>query len=397
MTTTHPFNWIRQIDQALLDLEEKPQFGLPKSIDWEQLKRDLQQALGCPNLLIRHAVKGWMTPPQAFEGQSQALKPQSIVWSTIGSASYFVCDEQTLKQMMKELLGSEEGAAFFFESSLVDGFYQYLTAEILYVIEKQGFASPLTPRIGMEAAQFKELIGDQACFVIDVCLEINHKHCWGRILLPESFRQEWKNAFGTLSPSKLPDETLEKITVDLGLEVGHTELTLKEWQSVQPRDFVLLDHCAYDPDEQKGSLLLTLQDRPIFRGRFKEGAIKLSGYPVYEEVSDMMEDEENLFEDEEEQESVSEEEGEEESFISTELVSPEESGIHPEELPIRLTVEVGRLRMTAKELIALAPGNLLELNVSPEQGVDLVVNGKKVGRGELIKMGDVLGVRIISL
>jgi flagellar motor switch/type III secretory pathway protein FliN len=29
--------------------------------------------------------------------------------------------------------------------------------------------------------------------------------------------------------------------------------------------------------------------------------------------------------------------------------------------------------------------------------VDLVINGKKVGRGELIRMGDLLGVRILSL
>jgi flagellar motor switch protein FliN/FliY len=45
----------------------------------------------------------------------------------------------------------------------------------------------------------------------------------------------------------------------------------------------------------------------------------------------------------------------------------------------------------------LQPGNLLELNVHPEQGVDLVVNSKKIGHGELLKIGDTLGVRVLEI
>lgn len=69
----------------------------------------------------------------------------------------------------------------------------------------------------------------------------------------------------------------------------------------------------------------------------------------------------------------------------------------PREVPLNVVVEVGRVQMNVEKLLALEPGNLLELNIHPEQGVDLVINSKKVGKGELIRIGDNLGVRILEI
>ncbi len=66
-------------------------------------------------------------------------------------------------------------------------------------------------------------------------------------------------------------------------------------------------------------------------------------------------------------------------------------------IPFDLTVEVGRLKLTAKQLVSLGPGSVLELNIDPEGGLDLVAHGSCIGRGELIRVGDVLGVRVLSV
>ena len=47
--------------------------------------------------------------------------------------------------------------------------------------------------------------------------------------------------------------------------------------------------------------------------------------------------------------------------------------------------------------MALQPGNLLDLDVRPENGVTLVANGKVFGQGELILIGDNVGVRITEI
>lgn len=66
-------------------------------------------------------------------------------------------------------------------------------------------------------------------------------------------------------------------------------------------------------------------------------------------------------------------------------------------LPLEVSVEVSRLEMNFKSLSELRPGNLLELPTRPENGVHLVVNGKKLARGELIRVGQLLGVRILEI
>lgn len=67
------------------------------------------------------------------------------------------------------------------------------------------------------------------------------------------------------------------------------------------------------------------------------------------------------------------------------------------ELPLTVAVEIGRFQMTIGELMRLQPGNLLELTVHPQDEIDLVVNGKRIGRGELLRIGQLLGVRVTEL
>ena len=53
--------------------------------------------------------------------------------------------------------------------------------------------------------------------------------------------------------------------------------------------------------------------------------------------------------------------------------------------------------MSIQKLMELEPGNTLELDIHPESGVDLVVNGRRIGKGELLRIGDHLGVRILDI
>ena len=232
---------------------------------------------------------------------------------------------------------------------------------------------------------------------------------------PLAFAANGKPILPTYPPPSLSETIKQRLMVELSLEVAHSRLGLADWKSVKEGDFIVLDHCSYNPVEHKGGVVLTLNQKPVFRGRIKDGGIKITNYPLYEEVSDVMEEkneEENLYgdlDDDDDEDSEFEDEDDLFAGLEDEKIEKKEPGAEKsisdekpislvaEELPVHLTVEVGRFRITAAELMKLAPGNLLDLNVTPEQGVDLVVNGKKVGRGELVRMGDVLGVRILSI
>ena len=86
-----------------------------------------------------------------------------------------------------------------------------------------------------------------------------------------------------------------------------------------------------------------------------------------------------------------------ESFPETKEAPSEGEVVAIKELPLYVTVEIARMKMSLGSLMSLAPGNTLELPVHPDNAVSLTVNGKTVGRAELVHLGERLGVRILEI
>lgn len=67
------------------------------------------------------------------------------------------------------------------------------------------------------------------------------------------------------------------------------------------------------------------------------------------------------------------------------------------ELPILLVFEAGRTSMPLNEVRRLGAGSLVPLNAPADASVTIYASGKRVGRGELVRLGDGLGVRIVNI
>ncbi len=67
------------------------------------------------------------------------------------------------------------------------------------------------------------------------------------------------------------------------------------------------------------------------------------------------------------------------------------------DVPVHVVVELGRVQLTADEVIRLGTGHIVELGRSPAEPVDLVVNGRLLAKGELVEIEGSLGVKILSL
>jgi flagellar motor switch protein FliN/FliY len=64
------------------------------------------------------------------------------------------------------------------------------------------------------------------------------------------------------------------------------------------------------------------------------------------------------------------------------------------DVPIQLTVELGSSQMTIKELLQLSLGSVVPLDKPANAAVDILVNGKLVGRGEVVIADQNFGIRI---
>lgn len=67
------------------------------------------------------------------------------------------------------------------------------------------------------------------------------------------------------------------------------------------------------------------------------------------------------------------------------------------EVPIDLTVEIGRARMTVGETLELRPGSIITLNRMAGEPVDLLVNGTPIARGEVVVIDEQFGVRVTDV
>ena len=67
------------------------------------------------------------------------------------------------------------------------------------------------------------------------------------------------------------------------------------------------------------------------------------------------------------------------------------------DLPVQLVAVMGRKGITVKDLLGYRVGQVVSFDKKPFDAVEIIVNGKIIGRGELVDLDGKLGVRILKL
>ncbi|NLC62854.1 MAG: flagellar motor switch phosphatase FliY [Thermoanaerobacterales bacterium] len=67
------------------------------------------------------------------------------------------------------------------------------------------------------------------------------------------------------------------------------------------------------------------------------------------------------------------------------------------DVPLEVSVELGRTTKTVKEIVELGTGSIVELNKMAGEHVDILVNGKLIAKGEVVVVDENFGVRIIDI
>ncbi|MDF3917577.1 flagellar motor switch protein FliN [Salinicola sp. LHM] len=67
------------------------------------------------------------------------------------------------------------------------------------------------------------------------------------------------------------------------------------------------------------------------------------------------------------------------------------------DIPVKLSVELGRTRITIKQLLELAQGSVVELDGLAGEPMDIMINGYLVAQGEVVVVDDKYGIRITEI
>jgi len=66
-------------------------------------------------------------------------------------------------------------------------------------------------------------------------------------------------------------------------------------------------------------------------------------------------------------------------------------------VPLQVSVEVGRARILLKDLLQMGEGYVVELEKQAGEPLDLYVNSRLIARGEAVKVGDKFGIKLTEV
>jgi flagellar motor switch protein FliN/FliY len=85
-------------------------------------------------------------------------------------------------------------------------------------------------------------------------------------------------------------------------------------------------------------------------------------------------------------------------------LKPESGGAAPAggldmilDIPVQLTVELGRTRLAIRSLLQLAQGSVVELDRLAGEPLDVLVNGTLIAQGEVVVVNDKFGIRLTDV
>jgi flagellar motor switch protein FliN len=67
------------------------------------------------------------------------------------------------------------------------------------------------------------------------------------------------------------------------------------------------------------------------------------------------------------------------------------------DIPVQSTVELGRTKITIKNLLQLAHGSVVELDAMAGEPMDVLVNGTLIAQGEVVVVNDKFGIRLTDI
>jgi flagellar motor switch protein FliN/FliY len=428
MTTDLHKDWIVQIRPELYAEDDVPLLGSAEEFPWDVFSTHLQKTLQLPALILNPKEFCWRSEDTLTEGLGDHPQTLHAVLAPLEGFVSWIMPDKNLWQLFTWILGSGDTLGSIPNPNLQEGLHQFIAAEVFSALSKQNIFNKLSPQLVTGSKH-----SSKQFLCLDIGITVHEKTIWGRLCLSSAFRRAWKQ-INLQEQQNRPLSTLgSKTEIVLGVDVGQLTLSSSEWNQAAIGDLVVVEACGYDPELKKGTVHLSYRGKQLFRGKLRNDEIKLTEHPIYfeelaamdkddplksasddDEFDDFDEEEEDLFlEDEELAEALAreappkkEDEVEEPVEVVEEAPVPaaeeekgeeEETISSPSDIPLTISVEIARLRMTVKQLLELSPGNHLSLNKEPDNFVNLMVNGKCIGKGELLRIGEVLGIRILEL
>ncbi len=406
---------LRSYSPKLFALDNRPLLDPTFSFPWEPFGEAVSKLFGV-EITLSPRERKWRDKKDLYDGLVEPILPVAFSLPNVSGMCTIAISRSDIELLMKQSLHVSTEQLLKESETFLDQFWLFFQLEVCAAAQSVEPLKTLSPHLTPHLE-----LTEEGYFALDIDITIAGQKGLVRLFLSGEFLESWR-AFKA-PESKEP--VIQNVTFPIAVEAGRTFLLPKELLDFGVGDVLLIDHPFVIPGSDKSRVFLTHGGKPLFRAKLKDGGIKILEMPLQHEafiplgemsmasqepLPDISEDppveeaapgenpqEEDPFKEEEEEEK---EEGlppmteKEVSEVSKKATVVTKKPLKLQDIPLPVVVQLAELNMTMGELAALQPGNMLDLDIRPENGVSLVVNGRVIAQGELILIGENVGVRL---
>lgn len=419
-----PSSWLPYISKAIIEAKETPLIS-SLQLTKEKIEQSLYEILQIASLTLELEEFKFMQSDELLAKIGSDSKIISFNMPPLEGNAHLIFDSNEFTTLLNLSLNLETTAI---NSDIVQAYQDFFFAKIMQSIESSNQLGGLSLKLAKDNTLPKD-----ACLTLEGIINTSKAKFPFYLVISPFLRKSLKDyqIKQNIKPSNIPPH----IPLDLSCAIGKVHLSLYDWQNICEGDFIIIDSLGFDLLKKTGNIALSYKNNVLFYGKLNDNTIKISQSSAHSVEAESMtndpskkkeaneEDKDSSFflgedddfyeEDEdlkkllkEEHSKLSHEEQEAPSTVTNERAQESEKVISkvepkkivsPQDIPLNIKIEIANLTLTAKELLEIQPGNEFPLGKDIDGNVNLMVSGTCIARGELIKIGDILGVRILSL
>jgi flagellar motor switch protein FliN len=265
-------NWCKEVETTLLRLDAIPPLGNAPEFPWESCAKKFSAVFDNTECNITPQDWTWREEKDLLAEYSEYVRVIELAASPITHPVYWVLDREHIDRLVIRLMSGCEETTEIPVPQLKEAFTTFIILEAIHTVGSFPSLHGLSPKLINPDAKAK---GN--CLSRAIRIECGGIHQVCRLLLSEDFVQGIEKHF---RPVKSPlsfksSDIANTLELLLHLEVGETSLSQKEWNSLEPGDFIRLDSCSLDPISQEGSCKITVEGLPLFNAKLSSNGLEV--------------------------------------------------------------------------------------------------------------------------
>ncbi len=429
MTTAS--TWLKKITPVIFETLSLSDKGSIPPFNMKSFISSMNTSLGRDDLSIKVDKQDFISADAFYKGLGSKTNFVPLFLHPLEGKIYFVMGTDSIKGLISTMDKSNEDPSIISieNDEVIKGLYTYFITEAIDSIMQ------LKTYKGLSLAIGEGPIHELSALSLDLTISLANQSFLARLLIPNKIYKAINDHFTFIPPTLENLHNIADVNVPLSIRTGSVTFPKNELTKIEEGDFIILQNTFYKPSEKKGSFQMLLGNSPLFQVKLAKDGIKVLDYLYFYneenmnedeidspyddddddefDLDDDYEDEEDDFEDYSEEsmdaeapfeenkhelksleEAEQEDEDEKDKVAENPMLSPEKTNLS--KVPLTVHMEIARFSLSLEELKKMSPGFKLPININPLH-VNLVVSGKSIGTGEIIEVGDTIGVKVTEL